>query len=153
MKNSLFLATLGLGFSVGCGFFVDFCTKRYAFERIVEVGLLATSVFVFITLISSAQWVSWLAAFLIGITLSVAYSVLLTIFSNQVGDNEQGWVMGVTGSVMALCFGVTSIFTGLVAHLGAVLPMMLAIIGLALSAILLWFLESKDDSKRNQLRN
>ena len=153
MKNSLFLATMGFGFSVGCGFFVDFCTKRYNFERIVEVGLLATSAFVLITLISSSQWVAWGSAFLIGITLSVAYSVLLTIFSNQVGDDEQGWVMGVTGSVMALCFGVTSIFTGLVAHLGAVLPMLLAVIGLALSAILLWFLESKADFKPNKHRN
>ncbi len=137
MQNSFFLAVMGLGFSVGCGYFVDRLTKKYEFEGIVVKGLLITAVLVFITLISNEEWVAWVATLLIGMSLSVAYSVLLTIFSNQVGENEQGWVMGVTGSIMALCFGLTSIFTGLIAQIGAVLPMLLATFGLAGSGVLL----------------
>ncbi len=137
MQNSLFLAVMGLGFSAGCGYIVDFCTKRYSFDGVVIIGLLITAALVLLTLVSTDEWVAWVATFLIGISLSVAYSVLLTIFSNQVGANEQGWVMGVTGSIMALCFGLTSIFTGLIAQVGAVLPMLLATFGLACSAMML----------------
>ncbi|KTD24828.1 MULTISPECIES: MFS transporter [Legionella] len=134
MENSFFLAVMGLGFSLGCGYIVNYCTKRYAFESIVIVGLMITAALVLLTLVASQEWVAWVAALMIGMSLSVAYSVLLTIFSNQVNGNEQGWVMGVTGSVMALCFGLTSVFTGFIAQIGAVLPMMLATLGLASSA-------------------
>ena len=134
MQNSFFLALMGAGFSLGCGYIVNVCTKRYPFDSVVIIGLTITAALVLLTLLVNQEWVAWAAALMIGMSLSVAYSVLLTIFSNQVDQNEQGWVMGVTGSVMALCFGLTSIFTGLIAQVGAVLPMILAIIGLAGSA-------------------
>lgn len=143
MQNSFFLAVMGLGFSVGCGFVVEIFTRRCNFDNIVIGGLAITALQIFIFLISDQQWVLWVTTFIIGISLSVAYSVLLTIFSNQVDDNEQGWVMGVTGSIMALCFGVSSVFTGLVAHVGAILPMFLAFGGLSLSAIILYFTRPK----------
>ncbi|KTC65450.1 transporter of the major facilitator superfamily (MFS) (plasmid) [Legionella adelaidensis] len=137
MLNSFFLAVMGLGFSLGCGYVVNWATQRYSHVNVVINGLLATALLVLVTLLSKEQWVAWVATLLIGISLSVAYSVLLTIFSDQVGDKEQGWVMGVTGSIMALCFGLTSIFTGLIAQIGAILPMLLACGGLALSAVFL----------------
>ncbi|KTD16084.1 MFS transporter [Legionella jordanis] len=137
LGNSFFLAVMGLGFSIGCGYVVDYCSKRFDYDLTVIVGLLATSISVLLTLLVPVQWVAWVATFCIGITLSVAYSMLLTIFSNQVSENEQGWVMGVTGSIMALCFGLTSIFTGLIAQVGAALPMLLSALGLSGSALLL----------------
>jgi DHA1 family tetracycline resistance protein-like MFS transporter len=142
MQNSLFLALMGLGFSIGCGYLVDRLTKKYEYQGLVIKGLFITAILVFLTLISSQQWVAWVATLLIGMSLSVAYSVLLTLFSNQVNENEQGWVMGVTGSIMALCFGLTSIFTGLIAQIGAILPMLLAAFGLATSAAILWMVRS-----------
>jgi len=138
MQNSFFLAMMGLGFSIGCGYLVDRLTKRYDFEKLIIVGLFLTAGFVLLTVVSTPQWVAWLSTLLIGMSLSVAYSVLLTVFSNQASSDEQGWVMGVTGSIMALCFGLTSIFTGLIVQMGAILPMILAIVGLAASAIILF---------------
>ncbi len=143
MQNSLYLAVLGLGFSVGCGYATSWFTKNFNFDNIVIVGLLVTSSQVLFALLANDQWILWTSTFIIGISLSVAYSVLLTIFSNLVGNNEQGWVMGVTGSIMALCFGLTSVFTGLVASMGAVLPMVLACAGLTLSAVILFFVRGK----------
>ena len=146
--NSFFLALLGLGFSLGCGYIVGICTKRFQFNNIVLVGLTITASQVLIFILSSEQWVAWVTTFIIGISLSVAYSVLLTIFSNQVNKNEQGWVMGVTGSIMALCFGLTSMFTGLIANAGAMLPMLLAFGGLSLSALILFFIQFKYPRQR-----
>lgn len=143
MQVSLYLALMGLGFSVGCGYIVSIFTKRFKFDDIVIVGLLITASQVVLLLATSQEWVLWLTTFIIGLSLSVAYSVLLTIFSNQVKDDEQGWVMGVTGSIMALCFGLTSVFTGLVAHFGAVVPMLLAFVGIFLSAMMLFFMRPK----------
>lgn len=152
MQNSFFLAVMGLGFSVGCGYIVNLCTKRFAFESIVIIGLTLTATFVLATLLINEEWVAWVASLMIGISLSVAYSVLLTIFSNQVNHNEQGWVMGVTGSVMALCFGLTSVFTGLIAHVGAVLPMILATTGLAGSAGILLIVKTGNEDTDNEVK-
>lgn len=139
MENSFFLAVMGAGFSIGCGFIVNHCTKRYNYDGIVIYGLFLSAVLILLSLVFQQEWVPWVTTFLVGLSISVAYSVLLTIFSNLVTPQEQGWVMGVTGSIMALCFGLTSMFTGLIAHLGAALPMILAIVGLAGSAfIMLW---------------
>lgn len=140
MQNSLFLAVMGLGFSLGCGFLTDYCTKRYQHNLIVVVALFFTAVEVGITLIAQNEWVVWLMVFCIGSSLSLAYSTLIAIFSNLVSADEQGWVMGVTGSIMALCFGITSLFTGVIAQMGATLPLILAVIGLAGSATLLLLL-------------
>ncbi|MCH9755740.1 MAG: MFS transporter [Gammaproteobacteria bacterium] len=143
MRNSLFLAVLGLGFSLGCGYLVGFFIKWFEYKRIVVVGLLITAALVFLILLIRTEWLVWVTTLFIGMSLSVAYSVLLTIFSDQVDDSEQGWVMGVTGSIMALCFGLTSIFTGLIAQAGASLPMLLASMGLLVSALLLFFIKDK----------
>lgn len=151
MENSLFLAVLGMGFSLGCGYLVNFCTKRFHFESVVIIGLAITASCVLLTLLINQEWVAWVAALIIGMSLSVAYSVLLTIFSNQVDQNEQGWVMGVTGSIMALCFGLTSIFTGLIAQVGAVLPMLLATSGLAGAALLLLIIRSSIQTKNTEI--
>ncbi|KTC73772.1 transporter of the major facilitator superfamily (MFS) [Legionella birminghamensis] len=142
MENSFFLAFMGLGFSVGCGYVVDFCTKRFEYNLVVIVGLLVTASQVLLMLLVQEAWVAWMATFFIGISLSVAYSLLLTIFSHLVSAQEQGWVMGVTGSIMALCFGLTSLFTGLIAQVGASLPMLLATGGLAMSAVVLSLVKS-----------
>ena len=79
----------------------------------------------------------WFAAVICGTGIALAYSVLLTMFSNLVGKNEQGWVMGVTGSIMALCFGLTSFLTGIAADLGVAIPIFLAACGMAISAWML----------------
>ncbi|RAP35678.1 MFS transporter [Legionella quinlivanii] len=142
MENSFFLAFMGLGFSIGCGYIVDFCTRRFEYNRVVIIGLLITASQVLIMLLAGEAWVAWTATFIIGISLSVAYSVLLTIFSHLVSAREQGWVMGVTGSIMALCFGLTSLFTGMIAQVGASLPMLLAVGGLTFSAWVLWIVKS-----------
>ena len=54
-------------------------------------------------------------------------------------ETEQGWVMGVTGSIMALCFGINSLLTGAIASYGTRLPLLIAVVGLAVSGILMLF--------------
>ncbi|WP_155267686.1 hypothetical protein [Coxiella burnetii] len=51
--------------------------------------------------------------------------------------DEQGWVMGVTGAIMALCFGLTSFLTAYLASYGVNVPLILAVIGMAITAILM----------------
>lgn len=140
IHNSLYMTVLGAGFSLGCGYLVNICAKRFKMRNSVAGGLLVTSIATLTTLLFKAQFIIWLSSFIIGISLSIAYSTIIAIFSNQVSDKEQGWVMGVTGSVMALCFGLTSFFVGVIAHYGASIPIIMAFLGLVISGILMYFI-------------
>ncbi|MFQ6274071.1 hypothetical protein [Coxiella burnetii] len=45
--------------------------------------------------------------------------------------------MGVTGAIMALCFGLTPFLTAYLASYGVNVPLILAVIGMAITAILM----------------
>lgn len=140
---SLFLGALGLGFAIGCGYLVDVCAKRFPYKNVVVIGLLLTALGILVMLLVDDVAFAWIAVVFIGTAIAVAYSIILTMFSDQVGENEQGWVMGVTGSIMALCFGINSLLTGFVAQYGAALPMALAVFGLCASGLLMGFYRPK----------
>jgi len=142
---SLFLADLGVGFSIGCGVLVDYCTKRFSFKKSVLAGLIFAMLAIIITLLFQEQWVVWAMGLAVGTGIAVAYSVMLAIFSNQVSDSEQGWIMGVTGAIMALCFGVTTFFMGFIAIFGVTLPLVIAAGGLGVAALLLFYLYKENN--------
>ncbi|WP_048874819.1 hypothetical protein [Candidatus Coxiella mudrowiae] len=57
------------------------------------------------------------------ISIAVVYSSIIPCFIIQVSENEQGWVMGVTGGIMALCFGLTSFLTAYLVSYGVNITM------------------------------
>jgi len=142
LGNSLFLGVMGLGFSVGCGYLIDVLSKRFNLKTVTSISLVFTSIFVILILMYHNLYAIWLLSFMIGVSFSVAYSGIIGLFSNQVTDNEQGWVMGVTGSIMALCFGVTTFLTAFILiYFGISSVLIMAFIGLGVSGFLLYRLK------------
>ncbi|MCX7120469.1 MAG: MFS transporter [Gammaproteobacteria bacterium] len=134
---SFFIAVLAIGFSIGFGFLVNPVVKRFNLQNAVIVNLLIASSLCLITAMTHIVAVIWICAVLIGMSVALLYSILITIFSNQVSAQEQGWVMGITNSVSALSFGVTAFMSGFAANLNAAFPIYLACVGLALAAFTL----------------
>ncbi|MCH9769793.1 MAG: MFS transporter [Gammaproteobacteria bacterium] len=134
---AIFLMVLALGFSLSCAYLVDYLAKQYSLQKTIVIALALTASCVLVTLLVHTEFIAWICAFIIGAGGALAYSDLIVMFSNQVREDEQGWVMGVTGSVMALCFGLTALITGVVAELGPNIPLLLSFLGLSLSAILM----------------
>ena len=137
IQISLLLADLGAGFSISCGYLVNFLVKRFRMPHIITVSYFWTAIFIALSAITNQLWLLWTSTALIGISMGIGYATIITLFSHQVSEQEQGWVMGVTGSVMALCFGLTSLAMGYVATYGVSLPMYLAAAGIASSAVLM----------------
>lgn len=141
---SLLLADMGVGFSIGCGYLVDFLVRRFQMKNLVVWGFLLAALFILIVVMTGNVISLWLLMIPIGVAIAVGYSTIITLFSNQVGANEQGWVMGVTGSILALCFGLTSFLTGYLAKMGTSVPMYLSIAGIGASGVLMMFIRSKN---------
>jgi MFS transporter, DHA1 family, tetracycline resistance protein len=139
LEVSMFMVTLSVGFSIGFGVLVDFFTNRFKLKYCALAGLLVSSILSLITVITFIPIIAWIASVFVGMGVAVAYSALITLFSNQVDDSEQGWVMGVTNSIMALSFGITTFFSGFAANFYAGLPLLWTFAGLLLASVVLWF--------------
>ncbi|MDP1573452.1 MAG: MFS transporter [Coxiellaceae bacterium] len=137
VEISFFMAVMALGFSIGFGFLVDPCAKHFNQKKCVLVTMPMAALLFFITAITNYAPALWIIACLIGMIVSIFYSILITLFSKQVNDDEQGWVMGITNSVGALSFGATALISGFVADWSPVMPIYLGGIMLLLAALIL----------------
>ena len=143
LQQAYFMAMLGIGFSIGSAFLVDYFSKRFNNRNNVLVGMIIAAIFIGFVLFNINEVADWFFTIIIAASICVAYSIIITLFSDEVGPDEQGWVMGVMGSLMAFCFGVTAVLTGVLVQLGINLPLILAMSGLLLAAVLMLFLVRK----------
>lgn len=92
IEISFFIAVLAVGFSIGFGFLVNPISKRFNLKSAVITNLMIAALLCLITAMMHVVAVIWIGAVLIGMSVALLYSLLITIFSNQVSAAEQGWV-------------------------------------------------------------
>ncbi|SRR5579883_196325 len=130
---SVYMAVMGIGFGIGNGYLSNFFAKRFALKNIFIWTTLITAILALAIVIFKNIIFDWLIIAPLATLISCAYAAILTQFSNQVDANSQGWVMGVTGSVMAFVFGLNGVAVGLIAGYNAILPLYIAAVSLILS--------------------
>jgi MFS transporter, DHA1 family, tetracycline resistance protein len=143
LEISLFMAVMGVGYAFGAGVLVGFLSKRYILSRLVILACFVSALSVFVTLLFSSEAVAWAMTCLFGIAIAVAYSLMLALFSNQVDEMEQGWIMGVTCSIWALSYGVNALFLGKAASFSVSMPLVFSMLGLLLSGVILFFYQPR----------
>ncbi|HEX2549407.1 MAG TPA: MFS transporter, partial [Gammaproteobacteria bacterium] len=141
MYISFYLTLMGVGFGLGNGFVANYFAKRFDLMPIFIGSTILTAALVFLMLeIPSVAFV-WLSIAFISCFVSTAYVSILTLFSNQVDDKSQGWVMGITGSILAFVWGLNGITIGLLAGLDVGYPIYISAISLGITAILSFFVK------------
>ncbi len=136
---SLYMAGMGVGFGIGNVYLSNFFARRFSLTIIFICSALMTAILIFLMLLLQSALFNWLIIIPLASAVSVAYTASLTLFSNQVDENSQGWVMGVTGSIMAFVFGVDGIVVGIVAAWSPILPLGIAAASLLLTGIVAYF--------------
>lgn len=132
---SLFMAVMGIGFAVGNGYLVNFLARlfplrtSYIYSNIVAAGI----VLLMVSLPYPA--LDWLLVAPLACAVSIAYASLLTVFSNQVDAQSQGWIMGITGSISSLVWAVNGITVGILAAFNAAYPLYVSAIGLFVAGV------------------
>ena len=144
LGNSLLLAVMGAGFSLGFGVLMDIFSKRFTLKRITVVNLILTALTILVALLAHSIYLIGVMTFICGTTMALAYAGCVAIFSHQVGPEQQGWVMGVSGSIMALCFGLSTLLTGFLTSISVAIPLILALTFLAVSGVFLACIRVKE---------
>lgn len=143
IKVSLMVADIGVGFSIASSYFIDIFVNRYYMKNIIVISFLLAALGILVIVAIHSSIFLWIMLAFIGAAIAVGYSTILALFSNQVGENEQGWVMGVTGSIMALCFGISAFFSGYLANFEASIPLYLAVASIATAGLIMWLIPRK----------
>lgn len=141
LQVALFMTVMATGFAIGFAVLVDFLANRYALRKCIFTTLLLAGLLTLFTIFNKVQTLTWISSVIIGMCVATAYSMIITLFSKQVSDDEQGWVMGITNAIMALAFGITTLGSGFVASFGAAIPLVIMAMGMLLAACAINLLE------------
>lgn len=140
---SLYMALLGAGFGIGNGFLVSYFTKRFSLKNNFRYPLMVAGFLMWLIVLTANVSISWLAIMPIAMAVSISYAAILTLFSDRVSASEQGWVMGITGAIMALVWGVDTMLVGFIIHGKVALPIWLAGLCFIVAAILMTRVQDK----------
>jgi MFS family permease len=131
---SLFMGVLGLGIAIGNGFVVGYVSKRFTLKNNIMVSALLAAICVIAMLSTTNAMYIWALMAPMSCCVSVVYALLVTAFSYQASSEAQGWVMGISGSIMALVWAVAAVVVGLLATFNVAIPLVVAIVCLILTA-------------------
>lgn len=150
---SLFMAVMGIGFGIGNGFLTNFFARLFTLRNNLLWSIVIASVCTGLTFVFTSNLFNWLIVAPLACAISVAYASLLTLFSTQVDKDSQGWVMGITGSVMAFVWAINGISVGILATWSAALPIAISFVSLVITVIAAYFLcgKNQDTSKNTEI--
>jgi len=112
-KLGLFVGFIGIIFAFTSTFGIRICSKLCS----NEVTIFAAAVFVmmignFGAAMSSGEIAQWFWVIFVATSDVICYTLSMSIFSHQAGQEAQGWVMGVTGAIYAMTWTVGGLIVG-----------------------------------------
>ncbi|MDF1795379.1 MAG: MFS transporter [Coxiellaceae bacterium] len=108
-----FMAALGVGFVIGFGWLNGFMADRLSIKSILWISIPLLGVFIALNAYVPSVIVAWVCVILAAVCQCLVYAQGIRWISDQVNENEQGWVMGVTGSVTALGYAISAFLGGI----------------------------------------
>lgn len=133
---SYFMGVLGLGFCLSFAVVTPLLRRVFAAYPVGVGSMIITTVCIVAAVMGpSARW-EWLLAIPISTGVAVAYGAIISLFTDEARGNEGG-ILGVTASINALAFGLTSLAGGVLAGGIAIAPIVAAAGLMAVSTVLL----------------
>lgn len=136
IENSAAMLAIGIGLAVGSRYLIKPLADRFTQEKIVSGSLLTMALFQVIFLISGNEYIAVASMMPIFMAYGVTYTNCLSIFSDAVPENKQGWVMGISVSLFTFAGGVVSIVGEELMNIFLKLPFLLSITGLVIASAL-----------------
>ncbi len=121
-----FLALLGIIFCFSLLVVVRWLTKVISLNKIIVVTLTMASVCCLLGGFYHTELGVWFNVLPMAVAVALGSNALLTTLSNIAKAHEQGWVMGIGGSLAALAWAITPPITGAILMFGFGVPLFIA---------------------------
>lgn len=136
--TSMAMLVLGVALATASLFLVGPAQDRLTTRTIVKAMLGVMVVIPLLYVIAPQAWYCFVLIFIYYIGFGICYPAMLGAFSASVGDDEQGWVMGITIAIFTLAAGITSILGGDLMQYDIRLPFYLSCGGAVVGLVLLF---------------
>jgi len=134
---SFFMTLMGIGFAIGSCFGLRFFSKFVNDVKLALLSLIVIDLCVLSVAIELHSVAIWVASLLLGITMSMVYSLTIKFFSEVVSEEQQGWIMGVTEAIIAVAWAATPLASAYLEKMSISLPLMVATILFIVSTFML----------------
>ena len=104
---------IGIGFAVGLLIGIPLAIKFWQILAIAIVTGLLTGLGQIIAAIVTVASLQWVLAFLIASVNIMVFTGMLTLFSDSVDKQSQGWAMGIANAVLACAWAITGLMSNL----------------------------------------
>ncbi|WP_029005875.1 MFS transporter [Azorhizobium doebereinerae] len=121
-----FMSIMGIGFCISNGLVQPALAERFGMRSLAVAGLGLNAATMVLCLMLTSIYQAYAVALIAGITVNVAYPSIVTLLSDRVAAERQGWILGMVGSTAAMGWGISSLVSGALGGLGHALPVMLA---------------------------
>lgn len=126
MMIGLFIASLGGIFGLTLTVFLRLFMRFFSVRTLAWGSLLMTSAGLLLNVLFHQEWVLWISLIPIILGVGSSYATLLTLYSDLVPADKQGWVMGVSSSIAAVAWIIAGLITGLLGTRFFDLPFVIA---------------------------
>lgn len=139
-----FIGLIALWLTLATSFGIKILECFFSFRKIllfslylVLIGLVLSLGFCFFHIAGQSSLFIWFAAVPTAVGDVIAYSCLITLYSNAVAKEEQGKVMGICFIIVAVIWSLTGLLGGMLMSYSELLPLMVAPLGILFSVLLL----------------
>jgi MFS transporter, DHA1 family, tetracycline resistance protein len=121
-----FMSIMGIGFCVSNAFVQPALSRWFGMRSLAVTGLGLNAATMVLCLVLGSAYQQYAAALIAGITINIAYPSIVTMLSDRVSPQRQGWILGMVGSAAAMGWAVSSVVSGALGGLDQALPVVLA---------------------------
>lgn len=140
----LFLSFMAIGFAIPSFGLIKRIIKYLTIENTAASTVGVAGVMFLLTSMATSQiFVLWPIATIAGFSLGICFSCYLTLFSNKVGSDEQGKIMGITTAVGSAGWMLSAFLGNYIANINASLPLVIGGILLLACSPFTYFLRTK----------
>lgn len=135
--GSVAMVVIGFALAFSSTFLVKPVQERVSKTSIILASMIVMVICGLAFILIDNRFLIYLPPFFFYFFFGVSYPTLLGIFSASVGDEDQGWVMGVTTAVFCLAGGVMSLISGGLTSIDIRMPYFIVIVTAAVGVIVL----------------
>ena len=122
LQNSMLLTVFGLTMALASGVLVGPLSTRFRKIPTVTFTIAAMAVSLIFFIFNDNSLLSYILVVPIVVAFAICYPTMLSLFSMSAGEDEQGWVMGLTIALFTLGCGAISLAGGAMMAIDARLP-------------------------------
>jgi hypothetical protein len=112
-------------------------------HTIILIAFCSTLLGMIVSIAFPYELTQWTALFFIACASAMVYPIMLSMFSNAVTKVSQGWIMGVTGSLLSVDWIIVSLLVGPLTYIKLILPFFFIIAAYILAITLTCFKKIK----------